>query len=99
MDVSGISGTSKTFTFPNESGTLALTSHTHLLSIAATHNQSDIDLAFNSKYLLTAGGNTFVFKMPHYSNASTTEAGLMSAADKTKLNGIESGAEANVNAD
>ena len=34
-----------------------------------------------------------------YSDATTEAAGLMSAADKTKLNGIETGAEVNVNAD
>lgn len=32
-----------------------------------------------------------------YSDATTSESGLMSAADKTKLDGIESGAEANQN--
>lgn len=34
-----------------------------------------------------------------YENATTTTNGLMSATDKTKLDGIESGAEANVQAD
>lgn len=34
-----------------------------------------------------------------YSEATTTTAGLMSAADKTKLNGIATGAEVNVQAD
>lgn len=34
-----------------------------------------------------------------YNNATTTAAGLMSAADKTKLNGIASGAEVNVQSD
>lgn len=33
-----------------------------------------------------------------YSDATTSESGLMSATDKTKLDGIESGAEANQNA-
>lgn len=36
--------------------------------------------------------------IPTYSNASTSTAGLMSAADKSKLNGIASGAEVNQNA-
>lgn len=31
-----------------------------------------------------------------YNNATTTDAGLMSAADKTKLDGVEAGAEKNV---
>lgn len=34
-----------------------------------------------------------------YGNATTTEAGLMSGADKTKLDSIETGAQANVQAD
>lgn len=33
-----------------------------------------------------------------YNNATTSQAGLMTAADKTKLNGIETGAEVNQNA-
>lgn len=36
--------------------------------------------------------------IPTYSNASTSSAGLMSASDKSKLNGIVSGAEVNQNA-
>lgn len=36
--------------------------------------------------------------IPTYSNASTSSAGLMSASDKSKLNGITSGAEVNQNA-
>lgn len=37
-----------------------------------------------------------VFTDTTYSNATTSKAGLMSTSDKTKLNGIESGAQANV---
>ena len=36
--------------------------------------------------------------IPTYGNASTSSAGLMSASDKSKLNGIASGAEVNQNA-
>ena len=36
---------------------------------------------------------------PHYDEVTTTVAGLMSAADKTKLDGIDAGAEANVQVD
>lgn len=36
--------------------------------------------------------------IPTYSNASTSSAGLMSASDKSKLNGIADGAEVNQNA-
>lgn len=40
-----------------------------------------------------------VFTDTTYSNATTSAAGLMSASDKTKLNGIASGAEVNVQSD
>ena len=44
-----------------------------------------------------ADGNTFTFtqKDTTYSEATTSAAGLMSAADKTKLNGIATGAQVN----
>lgn len=44
------------------------------------------------------GSSAKTVNIPTYSNASTSTAGLMSAADKSKLNGIASGAEANQNA-
>jgi hypothetical protein len=37
-----------------------------------------------------------VFTDTTYSNATTSEAGLLSTSDKTKLNGIEAGAQVNV---
>lgn len=40
-----------------------------------------------------------VFTDTTYSNATTSAAGLMSASDKTKLNGIATGAEVNVQSD
>ena len=49
-----------------------------------------------------ADGSTFTFTQQDnnttYSDATTSAAGLMSASDKTKLNGIASGAEVNQNA-
>lgn len=44
------------------------------------------------------GSSAKTVNIPTYSNASTSTAGLMSAADKSKLNGIASGAEVNQNA-
>ena len=50
---------------------------------------------------LTGSGNdiTIAATDTTYSNATTSVAGLMSASDKTKLNGIATGAEVNVQAD
>lgn len=44
------------------------------------------------------GSATKTVNIPTYSNASTSSAGLMSASDKSKLNGIAIGAEVNQNA-
>lgn len=44
------------------------------------------------------GSSAKTVNIPTYSNASTSTAGLMSAADKSKLNGITGGAEVNQNA-
>lgn len=44
------------------------------------------------------GSSAKTVNIPTYSNASTSTAGLMSAADKSKLNGIAGGAEVNQNA-
>lgn len=44
------------------------------------------------------GSTAKTVNIPTYSNASTSSAGLMSASDKSKLNGIASGAEVNQNA-
>ena len=42
----------------------AASSHTHTLSIASDSGTSALDLAANTKYKLTAGGSTFIFKTP-----------------------------------
>ena len=44
------------------------------------------------------GSSAKTVNIPTYSNASTSSAGLMSTSDKSKLNGIASGAEVNQNA-
>lgn len=44
------------------------------------------------------GSTAKTVNIPTYSNASTSSAGLMSASDKSKLNGIAGGAEVNQNA-
>lgn len=70
------------------------------LSNYYTKTQTD-DLLDAKQDVLTAGdgiditGNTISADIP---NATTSAPGLMSAADKTKLDGIEAGAEANQNA-
>ena len=59
------------------------------------NNFSATQTASNATISLTQGTNTFVDSVT-IESASTSTAGLMSAADKTKLNGIEAGAQANV---
>lgn len=46
------------------STTAAAGNHTHTLSIATSEGTSSLTLAYDSKYALTAGGSTFIFKMP-----------------------------------
>lgn len=47
---------------------------------------------------ITISGNTISATDTTYSDATTSKSGLMSATDKTKLNGIASGAQVNQNA-
>ena len=42
----------------------AASGHTHDLSIASSSGTSALDMAANTKYVLTAGGKTFIFKTP-----------------------------------
>lgn len=42
----------------------AASGHTHTCSIASTTNTNNITLSHGSKYLLTAGGSSYVFTMP-----------------------------------
>lgn len=53
------------------STTVAAGNHTHTLSLAADSGTSTIDLQSNTKYKLTAGGSTLVFKTPAGGGGST----------------------------
>jgi len=60
---------------------------------------SNIFAALNKSDVTTALGYTPPTQDTTYSDATTSAHGLMTASDKTKLNGIAAGAEVNVNAD
>ena len=62
------------------STTAAAGNHTHTLSIATSEGTSSLTLAYDSKYVLTAGGSTFIFKMPA---AQTISYPVTSVAGKT----------------
>ena len=88
-------------TIGTSSTTAAAGNHTHGLSMATSSGTNAITLAASTKYQLTAGGSTYIFTTPPnttYSVATTSANGLMSSDDKTKLNGIATGAEVNQNA-
>lgn len=72
-------------------------------TVAADAKTDTVTLIQGSNVTLTADTTndtvTIAAKDTTYSAATTTAAGLMSADDKTKLNGIAAGAEVNVNAD
>ena len=73
------------------STTVAADAKTDTLEFVAGSNVTLTPDATNDKITIAATDTT-------YSEATTSAAGLMSAADKTKLNGIQSWAEANQNA-
>ena len=50
------------------STTLALSTHTHPLSITSDSGTSSVTLSHNTTYKLTAGGSTFIFKTPSDNN-------------------------------
>ena len=54
-----------------ESSAYATSGHTHSTSIASSTDTSEITLAHNGVYELTAGGTSFVFKMPSSGNTDT----------------------------
>lgn len=74
-----------------------------LKSVYDTNNDGIVDLAAKADDADTVGGNTVLTDVPAdavftdttYSEATTSAAGLMSAADKSKLNGVETGAQVN----
>ena len=57
--------------------------HTHTTTIAADSGTSSLDMAANTKYKLTAGGTTFIFKTPADTNTWTAWAGATSSANGT----------------
>lgn len=71
-------------------------------NVAADSKTDTVTLIQGSNVTLTADTTndtiTIAAKDTTYSEATTSAAGLMSAADKTKLNGIAAGAEVNVQA-
>lgn len=71
------------------STTVAADTKTDTLTLEAGSNITITPDATNDKITIAATDTT-------YSNATTSVAGLMSADDKTKLNGIAAGAEVNV---
>ena len=73
------------------STTIAADAKTDTLELVAGSNVTITPDATNDKITIAATDTT-------YSEASTSAAGLMSTSDKTKLNGIATGAEVNQNA-
>lgn len=69
--------------------TVAADTKTDTLTLEAGSNVTITPDATNDKIIIAATDTT-------YSNATTSVAGLMSADDKTKLNGIAAGAEVNI---
>lgn len=97
--------TGEKYTWNNKSnlslGTTATTAakgnHTHTTSMAESSGTSTVTLASGKKYALNAGGTSVIFTMPTdkdttYDVATTSANGLMSSTDKTKLDGIATGA-------
>ncbi len=69
----------------------ATSGHTHTTTIASDSGTNQLTLAASTKYKLTAGGTSYIFTTPPnttYSDATTSAHGLMTAADKTKLNAL-----------
>ena len=50
----------------------ATSNHTHATSIATSNEDSRITLAFGTKYVIKAGGTSYVFAMPKNPNTDTT---------------------------
>ena len=70
--VTTTNGVITTGSFGTTAGTFATGNHAHPIDISADNGTSSIDLVANTKYKLTAGGNTFVFKTPADSDKNTT---------------------------
>lgn len=91
-----------TLNSPNTSGRLVANSSSDAATGSATrpvYADSDGILHATTYTLEKSVPSNAVFTDTTYSDATTSAAGLMSAADKTKLNGIATGAEVNVQSD
>ena len=58
-------------------GSYASSGHTHTTSIAASSGANQLDLAFGTKYAITAGGTSYVFTMPSAPSFSHQSLGLI----------------------
>ena len=97
-----ISTASNTLSTPDTSGRLVANSSSTSATGSATnpvYADSDGVLRATTYTLEKSVPSDAVFTDTTYSDATTSAAGLMSAADKTKLNGIAAGAEVNVQSD
>lgn len=97
-----ISMASHTLSTPDTSGRLVANSSSTSATGSATnpvYADSDGVLHATTYTLEKSVPSNAVFTDTTYSDATTSAAGLMSAADKTKLNGIATGAEVNVQSD
>lgn len=91
-----------TLNTPDTSGRLVANSSSDSATGSATnpvYADSDGVLHATTYTLEKSVPSNAVFTDTTYSDATTSAAGLMSAADKTKLNGIATGAEVNVQSD
>ena len=83
----------RTITLPDATGTVALTDELYTDSDVDTHlNQSSA----GTNQILSWNGSDYAWvddSDTTYSNATTSTSGLMSSTDKTKLDGIETGAD------
>ena len=79
---SGTNTTTKV-SLPNTAGTIALTSHTHGLSMATSSGTNQITLAASTKYQLSAGGSTYIFTTPPNTNTTYSAGTAMSLSGTT----------------
>lgn len=63
-------------TIGTTAGTAAEGNHTHTLTIASDSGTSSLDMTANTKYKITAGGSTYIFKTPAGGSTYTAGTGL-----------------------
>ena len=63
-------------TIGTTAGTAAEGNHTHTLTIASDSGTSALDMTANTKYKITAGGSTYIFKTPAGGSTYTAGTGL-----------------------